>query len=93
MKINANVQFTDDIICDFVGVYLRESRLQVGYRFGNDQTIRNVFVNVSDLEANDQIALTRVLSRAISKAVKDNAKVDKSATDMVAVLWVDQNAE
>lgn len=92
MQIEANVSFTDNIICDFVGIFLKESKIQVGYRFGNDQNVRVVNVLVSALEANDKTALTRVLSRAIAMAVKDNSKVDKNATDIIPILWVDQDA-
>ena len=92
MKINANVSFTDDIICDFIGVYLKEGNCVVGYRFRNDQNVREVPVAVSTLEANDQTAFTRVISRIISAAIKNNSKVDKNATDIAAVLWVNQDA-
>ena len=93
MKFDVNATVDTDVTCDFIGIYPRESKAEVVFKLGIDREVRRALVS-TDVFLTTQARkdnFTLDLSRAVVAAVKDLAKVDKNASDIVVDFWETEN--
>jgi len=89
MKFDVNMNLVTGIEVDCIVIYPKENRVGVNFKLDIDQNPRKAYVVKGDFLANEtrEGAFTLDLSRAVVKAIKDMAKIDKNAADIVDSFW------